>query len=121
MQLSEVIHYYIGQKFSYANMNYSEPLWSPWDILTVGELKNIQDFATENISFRLALRPLESMTEEERISGNVWSCNPFKYPSHPTGFYSPMEFIYLLSKGFDLFGLIESGQAIDSTQTIQDV
>jgi hypothetical protein len=28
---------------------------------------------------------------------------------------NPQTFLYLLSKGFDLFGLIGSGQAIDST------
>lgn len=49
---------------------------------------------------KLLLRPLSDMTDEEM--DEVW--------------YGPSERTrYLLSKGFDLFGLIEAGLAIDAT------
>lgn len=60
------------------------------------------------------LRRLSSLTESERITGNVWALDKERYPNHPSGFYTPMEFAYLLSLGFDLFGLIDSGAAIDA-------
>lgn len=56
------------------------------------------------------LRPLSDMTEEEKqnIEGTDWSLLP------DSGWeYTAETFLFLLSKGFDLFGLIEAGLAID--------
>lgn len=84
----------------------------------------------------LLLRPLSSMTEEEKEQlakvvepkARKWNVS-----IHHTGAitietwanhhsimdnYSPNTFTHLLSKGFDLFGLIESGDAIDSTKEL---
>jgi hypothetical protein len=72
------------------------------------------------IEFKLILRPLSDMTEDESkklglhgiwedikdISTGIWD---------DTLFY-PEDFIKLLKEGFDLFGLIESGLAIDATK-----
>lgn len=56
---------------------------------------------------KLYLRPLSDKTPEERekssyMGGLHESCQPW-------------EFRYLLSRDFDIFGLIESGLAIDKT------
>lgn len=70
---------------------------------------------------RLVLRPLSSMTEEEKshiedIHGSVFG-GAFK--GHGKGFamlaLEAESTRYLLSKGFDLFKLIEAGLAIDAT------
>ena len=51
---------------------------------------------------KLILRPLSDMTKEEKDQAFVLS--------------KADEIVYLLKCGFDLFGLIESGQAIDKTK-----
>lgn len=96
--------------------------------------------------FKLLLRPLSSVTEEEAIeligiqlenypnkldikmksfgrrsNSDSWQFSAYEGEKHiisgSLSFYrhEPKKFMYLLSKGFDLFGLIESNQAIDSS------
>ena len=64
------------------------------------------------------LRPLSDMTEEEAREGEIWGVwhdvNLMGEDWDTFGF-SPHNFKHLLSKGFDLFGLIEAGLAIDKT------
>lgn len=93
---------------------------------------------------KLLLRPLSSMTEEEmyeytilrgytkdrvhnlrkKYAGWEFDFNPTNsgdgcflcvVPPHGDS-HKPDCFLFLLSKGFDLFGLIEKGEAIDSTK-----
>lgn len=71
----------------------------------------------------LVLRPLSDMTEDElQECGNMIydfsndpELNNFKWKDFEIGL-APEQFVYLLSKGFDLFGLIPSGLAIDNTK-----
>lgn len=99
--------------------------------------------------FTPALRPLSSMTEEEAIElilaaegakaefvewhsgseakkerfGFMWKSDHYrKGQLHNTWYeqFEPEGTRYLLSKGFDLFGLIEAGLAIDAT-TIEHI
>jgi hypothetical protein len=71
---------------------------------------------------QLLLRPISDMTDEEAAECgnldydfssepdlNIWNWKDFDTLN------SSNQFIYLLSKHFDLFGLIESGLAIDKT------
>jgi hypothetical protein len=84
------------------------------------------------------LRPLSAMTEEEMLSyaritrpeaekivfkdGGISSYyNPgdttfYKWAKHRLDVFTPEETLWLLSKHFDLFGLIESGLAVDKTK-----
>lgn len=70
------------------------------------------------------LRPLFEITEEEAAMafksasprGKVEGRQVIKYYSN-VSFLEPPEFHYLLSRGFDLFGLIDAGLAIDKTLT----
>ena len=71
----------------------------------------MQEWVNGRCGIILHLRPLSAMTEEEKTTGNVWACNPETYPSAQIGFYTPDEFIYLIGKGFDIFGGIEAGWA----------
>ena len=76
---------------------------------------------------KLCLSRLEDMCEEDvKVCGNMGydfsdDPNPDMHPRkedfvNPT-MLLPEQFHYLLSKGYDLFGLIESGLAIDKNQT----
>lgn len=60
--------------------------------------------------FKLLLRPLSDISDEERVEYKKTK----KYYSQDC----PESFRYLLSKGFDLFGLIEAGLAVDSTRRV---
>lgn len=147
MQLSEVIHYYIGQKMLYSS--HHEPQNEPY-ILSLSNIEEAIKFGD-----RIILRRLESMTEKEmrelyRVKG-LWAFIPdshikriyfkednknciqyeFDGPGGGSGWRTgteymylnqlwPTQFHYLLSEGFDLFGLIPSGQAIDNTQTLEE-
>jgi len=60
------------------------------------------------------LRPLSDMTEEEQSEVNFRDINAaWAYTNEEVWSFEQVR--YLLSKHFDLFGLIESGLAIDST------
>jgi hypothetical protein len=58
----------------------------------------------------LILRHLSSMTEEEQYEAGIF------YPEGDR--WSVTQFTYLLSKGFDIFGLLESGDAVDKDSLV---
>lgn len=61
------------------------------------------------------LRPLSSIKESEIIqlmNLSVGDVNVFRVDNPNTHKFSATQFVYLLQQGFDIFGLIESGQAI---------
>lgn len=64
------------------------------------------------LSLKLILRPLSDMTEEEMIEVDVDVPNILSEYEK----LRPTAFSFLLSKGFDLFGLIDAGLAIDKTK-----
>lgn len=63
---------------------------------------------------KLILRPLSDMAEEESLELYLVERKCLEPGSHWLLSYGPC-CQYLLSKGFDLFGLIEAGIAIDKT------
>jgi hypothetical protein len=72
------------------------------------------------VNIKLVLRPLSDMTEEEKKEYEATRVFVRATPVHQVGNmqWTPATFHYLLSKHFDLFGLIDSGQAISkSTST----
>ena len=68
---------------------------------------------------KLILRPLSSMTEDELKECDI-DLGQILLAQFPKDgglkFFSPNQFIWLLNKSFDLFGLIESGLALDATK-----
>lgn len=104
------------------------------------------DYYPQNVGYKPILRPLSDMTEEEAIELvklSEWSqygTHPLirEYRTFRNSFgqivvswgeshreknvpvdktvFRPQEFLYLLKQGFDLFSLIESGQAINKTK-----
>lgn len=70
---------------------------------------SVEDTRFEDIT--PLLRPLSDITEEE-----IKKLRSFNHYSNHTNRLTPEGVRYLLSKFFDLFGLIESGLAIDKSK-----
>lgn len=67
------------------------------------------------------LRKLEDMTEEDAIQGKWHSREHFiefmethRYGQRQTQMWYASDYNYLCSKGYDLFGLIDSSEALDA-------
>lgn len=77
----------------------------------------IQSVSIDNL--KLVLRPLSDMTEEElKHFGVSETLTKEELQQHffDCPFFTPDEYVYLLKHGFDLFGLIEDGLAVDKTK-----
>lgn len=73
------------------------------------------EFQLEFSDFKLILRPLESITDEESVEyQRLQRFNPREDWSFAKATAEVTK--YLLSKSFDLFGLIQKGLAIESRQ-----
>lgn len=131
-KLSDYLHLYIGAK---AKM--------PGHDVIVSHALLADEYAMRHYGIRLYLRPLSTMTEDEgreyathygikghhpctitEKNGHVKIAIGYKdhgaslFPMGQFG-QKPESLRYLLSKHFDLFGLIESGLAINSQSTNQ--
>lgn len=115
----EFLKYYIGQKIM-------SPAGEIERLVVVGLLgNNEQKYRTlpGGTSFtrpwqqgnKLILRRLDSMTEVERKEMEATMAIQKASPVHQFGVrvWTANTFHYLLSKGFDLFGLIDAGLALD--------
>lgn len=107
-QLKDVLHLYLGCEVkNLANETF---------ILTPSLIEAILGL---NLSFKPILRPLSDMSDNERDKYVHLHSYPKK--NSEQSFSNQLTVVdaectaYLLSKHFDLFGLIESGQAIDKT------
>lgn len=126
-ELKDYIHFYIGCKCQTISRTESEQ-GKPMGY-RVGNLVDV-DILCLNVGISRAdtgciwykfdeikpiLRPLSDMTEKERnfinMSKQELDQSIFEDPN--ASFYVT-EFVYLLSRGFDIFGLIDAGLAIDS-------
>jgi hypothetical protein len=132
MQLNSVVHFYLGcrcmnswftkEHEMYNNgwrlngVDYDHP--KPYTLTTEGK-------ETRTDSVILILLPLSSMTEEEKSEaillngGNVPKVKLLDKFLRLVGeqpAFTSEAFCYLIKKGFDLFGLIPTNQAIDSTK-----
>jgi hypothetical protein len=138
--LKDVLHFYFGQKvvLLYGHL-YRLLEIRQWliriesDELKYGNDRPMQhDVGLE--SCQIVLRSIGDMTEEEKyhIVTNITyshikfstkqsameSFDPDRYSQKHNNRFYPDEFIYLCKQGFDLFGLIDSNQAIDQ-KTLQ--
>jgi hypothetical protein len=105
--IKDYLHLYIGCRAeattvegAVSNVAISYTLLHDWD----GWLERIKPI----------LRKLSSMTEEEfqHMINEGWIGAP-TFTNWTKIVYKPEQFRYLLAKGFDLFGLIDSGLAIE--------
>lgn len=132
-KLSDYLHLYIG-----GPMWHISPAGNHETKLSHWLYKDLIDGHLASFAYyKLMLRPLSSMTEEEMKEIVLMNYNventllsviqysrgiEFKTSGFTGGgeidFYktNPITFLHLLSKHFDLFGLIEAGIAIDKTK-----
>ena len=125
MELKEVLHLYIGCdcladniKFKLHGVEYTDTGTLAYDGTMINEIH--QCWWVENCDFKPILRPLSDMTEEEyeyvlsnfNLVSRGQTVQQFIIAWRA---FTPECTLYLLSRHFDLFSLIESGQAIDKT------
>lgn len=103
--IKDYLHLYMGCQVMYDDDQGKLTYYLMYNILATNEWHLVKPI----------LRPLSDMTEEEMkivtVSGLM---SDLKYIINRNK-WTPERFLYLLSKGFDLFGLIEEGLAIDAT------
>lgn len=139
MKLQDVLHFYLGAKVKAQD---GEMIYTLSGIDRKGNALFYDGFGNEmwlSPGWKLMLRKLDSMTEQEAIECaklSEWEpdfVNPVvkrtKYndlvvewadgheKQNVTGdlFWCPEQVVYLCAKGFDIFNLIPMGQAIDAT------
>ena len=98
-KIKDYLHFYIGCKIK-ANRSIS----GEWSLLTVSHLH-------DSSHFKLLIRPLSDMTEEEKNEYLLTGTDSMTRFEH-----NAIRTQYLLLKGFDLFGSIDAGLAIDKTK-----
>lgn len=112
-ELKDYLHLYLGCEIDVSGQREildSVAKSGQIETLFRGHLRNYRDLSDEDIA--PILRPLSDMTEEEE--GKI-KCSNWTGMQHGEWEYTIESFRFLLSKHFDLFGLIESGLAIDKT------
>lgn len=117
-EIKEVLHLYTGCqmstpygecKFLYYKFGCDELRYNPV-IVDRGDMQ----FAFKLDEVKPILRKLSDSTEEEKKEFNELAIRGLKtFDSNQFVAYDANTTVYLLSRGFDLFGLIDSGQAID--------
>lgn len=119
-KLQEVIHLYLGCKGVESKEGLT-CIFSGFDLEDTFPIKlshsNHTYIEVAQDYFKPILRPLHDIKENEIVelfSFIGGGTNTFRKDKAKD--FSPREFVYLLKQGFDLFGLIESGQAIDKTK-----
>ena len=133
MNVLDYAHYYINgvTKYRVRYVEYQPGEWTAPVLLTANRLSQLEDHSIEKIE--LVLRRLEDMTEEEfveavRLINQEEPIEEIKkhYPEFIKHGMSQMSveigqfpivphlIHLLLTKGFDLFGLIDAGLAIDA-------
>lgn len=114
-ELKDYLHLYIGSKVwtTHLALNNGEP-----QALTVS-INNLFDILYKYHDSKLILRPLSSMTEDDVKEENLEISDLFYeiIPSHRKRgyfYFTANQVHWLLSRGFDLFGLIDSGLAVNA-------
>lgn len=97
-EIKDHLHYYMG-----CDCIYEDDFFVPSILKINGKI-----LERWNDNFKLSIRPLSDMTEDEKKLLRV-------NPTYAHNEYSPTEFHDLLKLGFDMFGLIENNLAIDKT------
>lgn len=127
MELKEVIHFYLGAKVEYEFTSRTSnkeirngKMYGMWDnFIRISTHWGSTEAPISSV--KPILRKLDSMTEEEyeeyKNIGIEESKENWKYQYT---IESSRKMVYLLSRHFDLFNLIESGQAIDATTLTQN-
>jgi len=113
MKIQDYLHLYLGCTAMITEGSTVSPYNLSSDILS-------SVYAGEFVDVKPILRPLSDMTDEEsrEICAYTRNAQAFVKFDTPIGkeAINPLPFKYLLSKHFDLFGLIEAGLALNAKQ-----
>jgi len=114
MNIKDYLHLYLGCEIEleYKGKKIIERLDSI--NLRTGRI-DTKTFVDFDFDVKPILRPLSDMTEEERRQWLDFRLNSRIEPERSFQLSEAMRTKFLLSKYFDLFGLIEAGLAIDAT------
>jgi len=129
VKLTDVIHLYVGQRIiSYiGKFSESDVIKGTVGSIVVLKINNngeIQDSLDLSYKFtkgcepKLMLRPMSDLTKEELIKQGFSS--HIDWLTHEKGdpMRAPYKMVsYCIKQGFDVFGLIKSGQALDVKKT----
>jgi hypothetical protein len=115
-EIKDYLHLYLGCKIVFNDdmvwiLSGVHRFYAILDGGAFGVIK-VTDYST----IKPILRPLSNMTEDEIMEWRLINAGS----QMPTIQQSAEEVKHLLSKHFDLFGLIEAGLAIDATSTAKD-
>ena len=120
--LKDYAHFYIGQdidtgtgRVTLVGVHIDKINETSRMVVLNGNVTHTMDFDNCN----LILRPLESITDEEAhgLPNQYISAKDFHiWYNHYNGHLKPAEVLALLNMGFDLFGLIEAGIALNKTK-----
>lgn len=118
MELHEIIHLYIGQDALLPFRRIKR--FTGYSAMHQTCLFGVHGVCYNIGSIKLLLRPLSDMTSEERQHMCICPVDLHKGPTElqadKVTCHTAEKTAYLLSRGFDLFGLIERGLAIDETK-----
>jgi len=134
-EIKDYLHLYLGCEVAVPSIANIED-WEDYFLLSVSIHNCIIIHAEHGIStfkheqVKPILRPLSSMTEDEKkeigfAAFEVLRKDEFDNkrlpPRNISCMWAARQTVFLLSKHFDLFGLIESGLAIDATKIQADI
>jgi len=112
MKIEDYLHLYLGSEIRILNTLTSE--WSTWRKMT---LRDCELVTIHGLKFQLSLRRLDDMTEAEaKELESLTGGTPMQNIGTVYFQFSTERFLWVLKQSFDLFGLIESGLAIDKTK-----
>lgn len=123
-ELKDIMHFYIGCEVEieiYGKLRNCllDGINKDYYFLIIPGDKAATSYFKGKYSIKPILRPLSDMTDKE--AADIFNMDDWLFINQKKGIthldfaLPPQTFIYLLKQGFDLFGLIESGQAIDAT------
>lgn len=109
MKIADYIHLYLNCDTNWGKLVGIDN--TTYTVVKNGEMIKLD----HSQSLKPILRKLGSMTNDESAELNKRGISIGQRKGYS---YTPLAILYLLSKHFDLFNLIEEGLAIESTKTI---
>lgn len=122
-ELKDYLPFYLGAQVRWQYYDYEENCWTVWQTLTIGNLLTL--LTDKSVSkIEIQLRHLSDMTAEEFNEFQILADNDSSkmvliesVKEIVTNLFHQFEASkYLLSKHFDLFGLIEAGLAVNAAE-----
>lgn len=115
VKLKDVLHLYLGSQYRIRYIDYLSNQFTVWSELTSSRLSKLDDLSIAEI--QLQLRLLSSMTEEEANEFDLVDVQKglLAFGHRLQMYMTPNQFKKCLDNHFDLFGLIESSQAINKS------